>query len=90
MLCGTDNMFQNILHIQSKCQECFVEYCQSHIVMHNLLFVVTTLNSLVSVWLKIAWIYLRQMYLIWLLILIGHLYLSGIVIKCGFKNKFQK
>ena len=30
VLCGIDNIFQNILHIQLECEECFTEYCQSH------------------------------------------------------------
>jgi hypothetical protein len=30
VLCGIDSTLPNILHIQTECEECFVEYCQSH------------------------------------------------------------
>ena len=30
MLCGIDNIIQNIPHIQSKCEEYYVKYCLSH------------------------------------------------------------
>ena len=30
MLYGIDNIIWNIPHIQCECEECFIEYCQSH------------------------------------------------------------
>ena len=30
MLCGTDNIVRNILHIETECEEYYVKYCQSH------------------------------------------------------------
>ena len=33
MLCGTNNILQNIPHIQIEYGEYFVEYCQSHITL---------------------------------------------------------
>ena len=33
MLCGIDNIMQNIPHIQSECGECFIENRQFHIIL---------------------------------------------------------
>ena len=33
MFCGTDNGLHNILHIQTKCEEYFIEYYHSHITL---------------------------------------------------------
>ena len=30
MLCGTNNIIQNIPHIQAECEKYFAEYCQSY------------------------------------------------------------
>ena len=46
MVCGTDNILQNILHIQFECGEYFAKYCQSHI-------------TLVQIWMM-SWLFTQK------------------------------
>jgi hypothetical protein len=50
MLCGTDNILQNIYHIQSECGEYSIEYCQFHRTLLSIGIMLCWLVS--SLWLK--------------------------------------